>query len=224
MKTHAKAFTLIELLVVLAVIAVLAALTFPAVRAAKISTLRARARSEMLQMVTAIERYKDKLGYYPPDNQIAANPDRYALNQLYYELLGTTNWSGVFQTLDGSAQIAASALPTVFGPNVTTFMNCARPSRGDDAPSGIAFLTGLKPSQFLAIDNPVQCTVLGSRLDGPLTYQNNQNIKINPWRYNSSTPHNNPKSFDLWIDVIAGDKTNRICNWSDKPIVVSTPY
>ena len=44
--------------------------------------------------------------------------------------------------------------------------------------------------------------------------------KINPWRYNSSNPRYNPKSFDLWIDVIAGGKTNRICNWSDKPITV----
>ena len=30
--------------------------------------MRARARGEMIQVETAIERYKDKLGYYPPDN------------------------------------------------------------------------------------------------------------------------------------------------------------
>src|ERR1017187_9967465 len=81
-----RAFTLIELLIVVSVIALLAALTFPAVRAARLSVMRARARSEMTQIETAIERYKDKLGYYPPDN--ATN---WAMNQLYYELLGTTN-------------------------------------------------------------------------------------------------------------------------------------
>ena len=227
MKTPAKAFTLVELLVVMSVIAVLAALTFPAVNAAKISMLRARAKSELMQMETAIERYKDKLGYYPPDNRIAANPDHYALNQLYYELLGVTNVSigGApgYQTLDGSAQIRVADVPNVFGPTVTGFMNCARGGSGDEAPTGAAFLRGLKPSQFLALTTP-SCTVLGSALEGPLTYPGAQGAKINPWRYKSSSPRYNPKTFDLWIDVLARGKTNRICNWSDKPIIVSAPY
>ena len=208
------AFTLVELLVVIAVIAALAALTFPAVRAAKISALRSRAKSEMAQIETGIERYKDKLGYYPPDNPTSY----YTLNQLYYELLGTTNANGVYRTLDGSAQINATALPTVFGPNVTGFMNCTR-GGDDDVPNCGAFLSGLKPSQFLALTTP-DCTVLGSKLKGPLEYENAQGVKINPWRYNTSNPQHNPRSYDLWIDVLAGDKTNRICNWSDKPIVV----
>lgn len=223
----ARAFTLIELLVVLAVIGLLAALTFPALRAAKLSMLRARAKSEMTQVETAIERYKDRFGHYPPDNRISANPDAYALNQLYYELLGTTNSSGVFQTLDGSAQIADGSLPAVFGPNVTGFLNCAR-TGGDEAVNAVSFLKGLKPGQFLAITNgtsavPV-CNLLGASLDGPLIYRNAVGAKLNPWRYNSSSPTNNPNSFDLWIDVAAGGKTNRICNWSDRPLVVSTPY
>jgi len=223
----ARAFTLIELLVVLAVIGLLAALTFPALRAAKLSMLRARAKSEMTQVETAIERYKDRFGHYPPDNRISANPDPYALNQLYYELLGTTNSSGVFQTLDGSAQIADGSLPAVFGPNVTGFLNCAR-TGGDEAVNAVSFLKGLKPGQFLAITNgtsavPV-CNLLGANLDGPLIYKNAVGAKLNPWRYNSSSPTNNLNSFDLWIDVDAGGKTNRICNWSDRPLVVSTPY
>jgi len=223
----ARAFTLIELLVVLAVIGLLAALTFPALRAAKLSMLRARAKSEMTQIETAIERYKDRFGHYPPDNRISANPDPYALNQRYYELLGTTNSSGVFQTLDGSAQIADGSLPAVFGPNVTGFLNCAR-TGGDEAVNAVSFLKGLKPGQFLAITNgtsavPV-CNLLGANLDGPLIYKNAVGAKLNPWRYNSSSPTNNPNSFDLWIDVDAGGKTNRICNWSDRPLVVSTPY
>ena len=40
---------------------------------------------------------------------------------------------------------------------------------------------------------------------------------LNPWRYVSSNPTNNPGEFDLWVDIIVGGKTNRICNWSDKP-------
>jgi prepilin-type N-terminal cleavage/methylation domain-containing protein len=228
------AFTLIELLVVISVIAILAALTFPAVRAARSSMMRARAKSELFGMQAAIETYKDKLGYYPPDNYVAANPDHYAFNQLYYELLGTTNLTiagqSYYQTLDGSTQIKATDLPTVFGSGVTGFMNCAHPGRGGDAPNAVSFFPkGLRAGQFMALTNGAVSTpvyVLGTSLDGPPTevYHDNLGAKLNPWRYNSSNPHYNTKSFDLWIDITLGDKTNRISNWSDRPLIVGAPY
>jgi prepilin-type N-terminal cleavage/methylation domain-containing protein len=223
-----RAFTLIELLVVIAVIALLAALTFPAVQGVKTSAIRTRAKGELTQMESAIERFYQKLGYYPPDN-----PANWALNQLYYELLGTTNVgtvaAPVYVTLDGSARITAAGLSSVFGPNVTGFVNCSRPGRSDDVPGATAFLNNLKPSQFMVITNDpssTSCSVLGSGIDGwpTMVYINSLGAKLNPWRYNSSNPHYNPKSFDLWIDVAAGSKTNRICNWSDKPLVVGSPY
>ena len=43
---------------------------------------------------------------------------------------------------------------------------------------------------------------------------------VNPFRYNSSSPTNNPNSFDLWIDVMIDGKTNRISNWSREPIIL----
>jgi prepilin-type N-terminal cleavage/methylation domain-containing protein len=217
-----RAFTLIELLIVISVIALLAALTFPAVRGARLSVMRSRARSEMTQIETAIERYKDKLGYYPPDN-----PTNWAMNQLYYELLGTTLSNKVYSTLDGSAQFPDSptSFKNAFGAasTVSGFMNCARAGRGDEAPSAMSFLTGLKPGQIMVLTNSTGaqlCTILVCALDGPLVQTSTGASKINPWRYNSSKPYYNTKSFDLWIDVIAGNKTNRICNWSDKPITV----
>ena len=213
------AFTLIELLVVISMIAVLAALTFPAVGMARISIMRARARAELTNLETAIERYHDKLGYYPPDN--APN---WAVNQLYYELLGTTNSSGVFHTLDDSAQIRAADIPIAFNnPNLTGFLNCSRGGE-DGLPGGVAFVKGLKTAQFQAITNgasPILYTVLRTTIDGPPVLID---PKLNPWRYNSSSPQHNPKTYDLWIDVMAGSKTNRICNWSEKPLIVSTPY
>ena len=214
--------TLVELLIVISVIAILASLTFPAASAAKMAIMRARARAELAQVELAIQGYNQKLGYYPPDNGT-----NYSLNQLYYELLGTTNYNGVYQALDGSAQISAATLTNIFGPNVTGFQNCARGGGGDEVPSAVSFLKGLKSSQFLPITNGVSatpCSVLGSGIDGPQVLQNTNLVKINPWRYNSSSPRYNPKSFDLWIDVMAGAKTNRICNWSDRPLVVSAPY
>ncbi len=217
----ARAFTLIELLIVISIIALLAALTFPAVRGARISVMRARARSELTQIESAIERYKDKLGYYPPDNPPPSG-SWWAMNQLYYELLGTTNIGTGYVTLDGSAQIRASDFGTAFGPGVTGFMNCMRPGRGDEAPTAASFLTGLKLGQVMVLTNtsgPL-CTILVCALDGPPALASAGAGKVNPWRYNSSNPYHNPKSFDLWIDIIAGSKTNRICNWSDKPITV----
>ena len=221
-------FSLIELLVVIAVIALLAALTFPAIQGVKRSAIRTRAKNELTALETVIERFQQKLGYYPPDN-----PNNYALNQLYYELLGTTNVgtanAPVYVTLDGSAKISGTDVSKAFGNKITGFVNCSRPGRGDDTPGGMAFLDKLKASQFLSMQvlasPPISWTVLGSSIDGPLQYQNDQRTaKINPWRYNSSNPQHNPKSFDLWIDVTVGDKTNRICNWNKEPLVVGTLY
>jgi prepilin-type N-terminal cleavage/methylation domain-containing protein len=223
-----RAFTLIELLVVIAVIAVLAALTFPAVQGVKASSIRTRAKGELTQFETAIERFNQKLGYYPPDN-----PPNWHFNQLYYELLGTTNVGTVnapiYVTLDGSARITAADLGSVFFSKVTGFVNCSRPGRSDDVPGATAFLNNLKPSQYMVITNgasPASCFVLGSGIDGwPGTvYTNSLGAKLNPWRYNSSNPVHNPKSFDLWIDVAVGSKTNRICNWSDRPLVTDGSY
>ena len=199
------AFTLIELLVVIGIIVLLAGMSFPAMKGVKAAQARTRARAELTQIETAIETYKTKLGFYPPDNSGSDWTD----NQIYYELLGTRlTTNGVYQTLDGSAS------------TTTSIMNCAKGGAGDDAPNAVKFLVGLKEGQFLAVSSTR--TVLGVSMQGahPLTGANN--AEIVPYGYNSSSPAQNPKSFDLWVDIIAGGKTNRISNWSSRPIIVST--
>ena len=215
-----RAFTLIEMLAVVSIMAILAALIFPIAGAVKKSQIRTRARGEMAQIETAIHAYNDKFGHYPPDSGAPC-----IVNQLFYELLGTTNSGSLYQTLDGSAQIVAANVSGVFGSGVSGFINCSRATGGDEAPTGMAFLKGIKPAQWLTVTNgtsSLQFTVLGVSIPGPilLSTGGSDPKSINPWRYNSSSPTNNPKSFDLWIDVMVGGKTNRICNWSDKPIVV----
>ena len=65
--------------------------------------------------------------------------------------------------------------------------------------------------------------VLGTSLDGPFVCEGTGGKKLNPWRYNSSSPTNNPNSYDLWVDVLIGGKTNRFSNWSRQPTIVNTP-
>src|SRR3954471_6710303 len=101
------AFTLIELLVVIAIMAVLAALIIPITGAVTRAKLRSRTRAELRQIETWIIDYKTKKGFYPPDNPLQP----YFLNQLYYELSGTTVNNGVYTTLDGNAVLDPANVP-----------------------------------------------------------------------------------------------------------------
>src|SRR5581483_6096855 len=83
------AFTLIELLVVISIIAILAAFIVPVASGVARTQKISRARGEMAQLETAIDRYHEERGYYPPDN-----PGNPLTNQLYYELTGTTATPG----------------------------------------------------------------------------------------------------------------------------------
>ena len=65
-----RGFTLIEMLVVIAIIGILASLIFPVTAAVARARIRKSASAQLMQATTAIEEYKTKLGYYPPDNPI----------------------------------------------------------------------------------------------------------------------------------------------------------
>ena len=62
---RSKAFTLIELLVVISIIAILASLAFPAVNGAIDSAKRAKAKSDTVQIVTAVKAYQTAYGRLP---------------------------------------------------------------------------------------------------------------------------------------------------------------
>jgi prepilin-type N-terminal cleavage/methylation domain-containing protein len=211
-----RAFTLIELLVVISIIAVLAAFTIPVMRTVKIRQYESHAQAEMAQLETAIESYKAANGFYPPDSPNTL------VNQLYYELIGTTNNGVNYVALDGSAQITAANVPLAF-PGVNGFLNCTKPGSGEDSPAGRNFLPGLKPGQYGSFtNNNVLITVLATSVGGPdlggLVVGG-----VNPWRYNSSSPTNNPGSYDLYVQLhIGAGKTNLICNWS-KQVQINNP-
>src|ERR1700722_15157813 len=89
-----RSFTMMELLVVISIIAVLAAFTIPVLSSVKRREYISKTQAEMAQLETAIDNYKAAYNFYPPDNpNTINNPASAMTNQLYYELVGTTNTS-----------------------------------------------------------------------------------------------------------------------------------
>ena len=221
---HILAFTLIELLVVMSIIGVLAALLLPVAGAVRKQATIRTAQAEMAQLETAIDRYKSAYGFYPPDN-----PTYPLVNQLYYELGGTTNIAGLgnspnYQPLNGGTSLTTNEVAQAFG--VSGFMNCTKPNADESSPQARNFLPDLKPRQIGAVTNPpggVLVTILITSVGGPdRTYTPLNGIDLNPWRYNSSSPTNNLGLYDLWVQLSISGKTNLICNWS-KQVQINSP-
>jgi prepilin-type N-terminal cleavage/methylation domain-containing protein len=221
------AFTLIELLVVIGIMAILAALIIPITGAVTRHKLRSRTKTEFREIEMAIENYKTKKGYYPPDNP----GNQFYLNQLYYELSGTVASNGVYTTLDGNGVLdPAQANPFMYGKGFQGLVNTTK-GAGDEGMAANKFLRELKPAQVATLGplNSAGIKILVGSVgwDSPI----GQPIppapagparvpKLNPFRYVSTNPTNNPGKFDLWIDILVQGKTNRICNWSDDVIVL----
>lgn len=212
---YRKGFTLIELLVVVAIIGILAALVISAAASSSTKAKISATQSELAQVESAINDYHGTLGFFPPDN-----PNTAVINPLYFELLGTTNDGNTYVTLDTSAQIsnATGAINSTFGRQ--GFANSGKQAHSDDyrgAP--MPFLKQLKSKQIGAIPgNPgikiVVCSVEWPESGGsaPISGTN-----LNPWRYVSTHPTNNSGSFDLWVDLVLGNKTYRVNNWNQHP-------
>ncbi len=192
------AFTLIELLIVIAIIAILAGLLFPVMGVVNANRMRSVARAELTQITTAIDKYYGAYHSYPQDN-----PLNLKTNALYLELSGMQLVGTKYRSLDGSYSVDTNAVMTVC--NIPGLLNASTSIQAtDDRPAISSYLTGVKPAQ-LATNNPAA----------------NQNVRFlicsaddSPWNYRSTNPTNNPGSYDLWIDLVAGGKTNRIANWN----------
>ncbi len=211
-----QGFSLIELLVVIAIIGVLASLIVGLSGLAGRKSREARVRAELAQYVTAIERFKDHFGYYPPDNVRPNGTVDPAVNQLYYELTGVVvnNQTRIFQTSLGI--LAAPTVTTLFGRE--GFVNAAV-----DSKQLKSFVGNWKASQVKAVrvgsSTGPEIQLLVVPVDYPNSYAGiRPNVfpkQINPWRYVSTNPTNNPNSFDLWAEVPLGREIKIIGNWKE---------
>jgi len=205
----------------------------------------ARTRAELEQVATAIEIYQSKRGQYPPDNHYPNGTVNPYVNQLYYELAGTTNWvqggQAYYQTTDGRSKVRATDISSALGVPVSGFansrtggsveegstvVNCVkgtlRPDQVADTPNGFKLLVGSVPLPFQA-PRPYTPPPHTPPYPGSAQIDTNSTAWYCAWRYNSSSPTNNPGSYDLWIDVIIDGKTNRFSNWSRNPVIVGSP-
>src|SRR5688572_26545729 len=191
--TKHRAFTLIELLVVIGVIGILAGIILGVLPAARNKTIRSTAKTELAAADTAINRYKAKHNFYPPDNKKA-----YSHAQLFYELTGTVqepDAAGVkYKSINASADPALTPqeLENIFG--VKGFLNTAPVAEQNEVAN---FWENLPVRQVRDIPAskglPAYKILTVSRhgMDGERA----------PLFYNSSSPTNNPGEFDLWVEI-----------------------
>lgn len=169
----------------------------------------ADARTQRDLLVKAIEAYRAQFGIYPPSHILNRQPlvvDA-VTNTLLYELAGVVyNPANNTFTAGHLERADANFVKAFF--QCGGFTNCATREEGlkrflpDDS----------LPYQQLHDDPDV--FVLGFALnpegaDPDVVYE----IDASSWRYVSTSPNNNPKSFDLWIELKTATRTNIIGNW-----------
>ncbi len=207
-----RAFTLIELLVVITIIGILASLLVGLAGTASVKAKQSRVQGELHAYMTAIEQYRATFNQYPPDNVSpatkTANP---VINQLFYELTGTIYIPGreSFRGLVGDMNINSGVVKSYF--NTDGFINAS-----DDTNKVHRFLD-LKAGQFRTLPGAagLSAQVLTVPIDWPAGRSDNPvpGTTINPWRYVSTSPTNNPNGFDLWAEFLISGKLQVIGNW-----------
>jgi type II secretory pathway pseudopilin PulG len=198
---------------VIAIIGLIAAMVLGVMPGVMHRKVMARVQIELTQLQGAIEYYKEKHGFYPPDNQ--SSPPNIAEPPLFYELIGTTNVANLYYPANGEANVASNQIKAAFG--LEGFVN------SDGAGEVKNFYPKLKASQFnYSPFTAVPVRVLTVPAEGPKYPANPGTARTNTWRYivarpdratTDPYPTNNPNTYDLWAEVVYGGRTHVIGNW-----------
>jgi len=204
-------FTLIELLTVIAIIAVLAALAVGMTVGAKNARVNSRAQAELRQLQTAIEAYKADRSQFPPDhfNNATRRVDP-AINPLYYELRGQEVVDGKFRCKGESDALTSADIQKVFGRK--GFLNAS----ADKSEPARTYLDPKASAVSRVVIDGVTVDLLVTPFPWPVGSSDPAPVpgsRVNPWRYVSTSPTNNPGNFDLWAEVYVGKEKRTFKNW-----------
>jgi prepilin-type N-terminal cleavage/methylation domain-containing protein len=214
-------FTLIELLTVISIIAILMAIGVGTASVASRKMKESRVKTQLASLQTAIESYKaERGGAYPPDN-----PTDPAVNQLFYELTGTltTDSGATYRSLARGATDAGTIIPS--GTLSSTFHVPGFANSSADRTQVRNYLPNLKadmhkpisgsPEIRLLIVGGVEWPTRKPPAPAPLARysQRPEVLRLIPWQYVSTSPTNNPSSYDLWANIVIGNEVRTFSNW-----------
>jgi len=205
-----RAFSLVEMLTVIAIIAIIAGIVLGVMPGVMHKKTMARVQTELTQLEAAIDYYKQKHGFYPPDN-----PADSAKPQLFYELIGSRVEKKVggeyYYPLNDEPRLSSIDISNTFGGSISKingFFNSA-----EDAGEVKNFYSTIRRTQYkgLPANTNVMFFVVPAKGAGGSDF--------NPWRYvvakpaGGTNPVNNSDSYDLWAEIVDGGRTNVIGNW-----------
>lgn len=166
-------------------------------------------RTQRAKLVSALEAYKVKFGTYPPDHVVSRSPlvvDA-VTNMLLYELAGVMLDSTNNTVTVGRLERADAGFVKGFF-NCDGFTNCAASEDKLERFLPVADLTVLQlhdDPDIYSLGFPLY----SEEIDPNALYQ----MQVSSWRYVSTSPTNNPKTYDLWIELKTANRTIIIGNW-----------